>query len=112
MDQWRVTVLGDGGVGKTALAVQVSCSLFPNLSQSLTNLIRIYSDSLLSTASLVSFLLHVAHEPQFSLSSLPTRPPALPSFTHLSPFFTAKRPLTHPFILAHQFSFRVNPSLT
>lgn len=24
MDQWRVTVLGDGGVGKTALAVQVS----------------------------------------------------------------------------------------
>lgn len=24
MDQWRVTVLGDGGVGKTALAVQVT----------------------------------------------------------------------------------------
>jgi len=30
MDQWRVTVLGDGGVGKTALAVQVShCLPFP-----------------------------------------------------------------------------------
>jgi hypothetical protein len=24
MDSWRVAVLGDGGVGKTALAVQVS----------------------------------------------------------------------------------------
>lgn len=24
MDNWRVAVLGDGGVGKTALAVQVS----------------------------------------------------------------------------------------
>ena len=31
MDQWRVTVLGDGGVGKTALAVQVSlCQSFPS----------------------------------------------------------------------------------
>jgi len=26
MDHWRVAVLGDGGVGKTALAVQASCS--------------------------------------------------------------------------------------
>jgi hypothetical protein len=26
MDHWRVAVLGDGGVGKTALAVQVSLS--------------------------------------------------------------------------------------
>jgi GTPase SAR1 family protein len=26
MDNWRVAVLGDGGVGKTALAVQVSIS--------------------------------------------------------------------------------------
>jgi GTPase SAR1 family protein len=24
MDSWRIAVLGDGGVGKTALAVQVS----------------------------------------------------------------------------------------
>lgn len=32
MDQWRVTVLGDGGVGKTALAVQVShCQVVPPL---------------------------------------------------------------------------------
>ena len=30
MDSWRVAVLGDGGVGKTALAVQVSAS-FPSL---------------------------------------------------------------------------------
>ena len=30
MDNWRVAVLGDGGVGKTALAVQVSgLSFFP-----------------------------------------------------------------------------------
>jgi tRNA A37 N6-isopentenylltransferase MiaA len=27
MDNWRVAVLGDGGVGKTALAVQVSTRL-------------------------------------------------------------------------------------
>jgi len=27
LDQWRITMLGDGGVGKTALAVQVSCTL-------------------------------------------------------------------------------------
>jgi hypothetical protein len=29
MDNWRVAVLGDGGVGKTALAVQVSTLLSP-----------------------------------------------------------------------------------
>jgi len=28
MDQWRVTVLGDGGVGKTALAVQFTLNCF------------------------------------------------------------------------------------
>jgi len=28
MDNWRVAVLGDGGVGKTALAVQVRPHLF------------------------------------------------------------------------------------
>lgn len=28
MDSWRVAVLGDGGVGKTALAVQV-CTASP-----------------------------------------------------------------------------------
>lgn len=28
MDNWRVAVLGDGGVGKTALAVQVCASTF------------------------------------------------------------------------------------
>ena len=27
MDSWRVAVLGDGGVGKTALAVQVGTTL-------------------------------------------------------------------------------------
>jgi GTPase SAR1 family protein len=34
MDNWRIAVLGDGGVGKTALAVQVSTlafATFPSL---------------------------------------------------------------------------------
>ncbi|KAI0374420.1 hypothetical protein BV20DRAFT_961579 [Pilatotrama ljubarskyi] len=30
MDSWRVAVLGDGGVGKTALAVQVSIPAVPH----------------------------------------------------------------------------------
>jgi GTPase SAR1 family protein len=30
MDKWRVAVLGDGGVGKTALAVQVRSQAFCN----------------------------------------------------------------------------------
>ena len=32
MDNWRVAVLGDGGVGKTALAVQVSTLVYLNAS--------------------------------------------------------------------------------
>jgi len=47
MDQWRVTVLGDGGVGKTALAVQVSCQSpfrrYLSISQSHTDMICISS---------------------------------------------------------------------
>jgi anion-transporting ArsA/GET3 family ATPase len=43
MDNWRVAVLGDGGVGKTALAVQVS-------------------------ASSQSYLITPAHQPQFTLN--------------------------------------------
>lgn len=34
MDSWRVAVLGDGGVGKTALAVQVSALTFLSIGQS------------------------------------------------------------------------------
>ena len=58
MDQWRVTVLGDGGVGKTALAVQVSCRFSP-FSRSIS--IRhpdTFLFSLLSIASLVSHFTH------------------------------------------------------
>ncbi|KAJ7672909.1 ras protein [Mycena rosella] len=33
MDQWRVAVLGDGGVGKTALAVQFTLSCFVDVVQ-------------------------------------------------------------------------------
>ena len=33
MDSWRVAVLGDGGVGKTALAVQVRILQFAALYQ-------------------------------------------------------------------------------
>lgn len=50
MDNWRVAVLGDGGVGKTALAVQVSTHRWLRripISNAL-------SHSLHSTASLVS----------------------------------------------------------
>jgi GTPase KRas protein len=35
MDRWRVAVLGDGGVGKTALAVQVSLLALSSLPISL-----------------------------------------------------------------------------
>lgn len=36
MDKWKVAVLGDGGVGKTALAVQVSLHI--QISEILTNM--------------------------------------------------------------------------
>lgn len=37
MDNWRVAVLGDGGVGKTALAVQVSTGVSLSLHTYLSN---------------------------------------------------------------------------
>jgi GTPase SAR1 family protein len=38
MDQWTVAVLGDGGVGKTALAVKVSTAeIYYVLGQTLTS---------------------------------------------------------------------------
>lgn len=54
MDCWRVAVLGDGGVGKTALAVQVRTPSHPLLSSSL--FLTCDSSSLHSTASLVSLI--------------------------------------------------------
>ena len=51
MDSWRVAVLGDGGVGKTALAVQVRV---PSISKSRPSQLLTSLLSLLSTASSVS----------------------------------------------------------
>jgi hypothetical protein len=77
MDQWRVTVLGDGGVGKTALAVQVSCPLWPV--PVFVSLVHPFlSLSLLSIALLVSHLMPpggvtATHIPAFHSTLLTTR---------------------------------------
>jgi len=54
MDQWRVTVLGDGGVGKTALAVQVSPRFLCSRRILQPACLSLLLSSLLSIALLVS----------------------------------------------------------
>jgi hypothetical protein len=44
MDHWRVAVLGDGGVGKTALAVQVSLHIIPSSTHADLLFVLVYSE--------------------------------------------------------------------
>ena len=87
MDSWRVAVLGDGGVGKTALAVQVR---LPSIAQTdfLTCL-----PSLLSIASLVSYRYYY---PSPALTVPPLSPLSSPEQRSvISP--AARFPLVHSF---------------
>jgi len=77
MDQWRVTVLGDGGVGKTALAVQVSrfsCCTPPHAADCPVTLLHalIVPSSSPSIALLVS-LSHIPPRPLFFYGITATR---------------------------------------